>query len=507
MIDITINQTDALTDSVQSLETVVTKLSKSIASAFSLSALASFTGQALEKSGQLDKELLVLRLAFGRLRSAIGQAVAPLGEIFIPMLTQGIYAVTRFVRYVGEIIAALLGVESVSKVTSKAVAGVYGSLAAFDKIDRLKAGTGTLETVRQEAITLDLWQRMIVSKIQSLLAPLQQIDFSAAIAAFGNLKAAIEPITGAVFAGLEWAWHNLLVPLAGWAASEALPAFLDALTAALGALDALITAAKPAFIWLWETFLKPLAQWAGEQVISALKTLRERLDGLTLWIQNNQELVQTMTKIAAAFLLVWALGKLSQFGQEADGLSGILLNLSACIAGVVSIGQMFGELFTGLGSAFKSGANSILAVVNGMLAGLTRGINGMIALLNSMSFTIPEWVPTYGGKRFGLNLQTMSPPQIPYLAKGAVLPANKPFLAVVGDQRNGTNVEAPLATIQEAVAVTMKGQNDAIAAGFAASVAVQREILEAVLGIQLGDSVIGQAVSRYQQKLAVIQGG
>ena len=63
------------------------------------------------------------------------------------------------------------------------------------------------------------------------------------------------------------------------------------------------------------------------------------------------------------------------------------------------------------------------------------------------------------------------------------------------------------ATIQEAVALTMQGQNDAIIAGFEASIGVQREILEAVLGIQLGDSVIGQAVTRYQQKMAVMQGG
>lgn len=44
---------------------------------------------------------------------------------------------------------------------------------------------------------------------------------------------------------------------------------------------------------------------------------------------------------------------------------------------------------------------------------------------------------------------------IPALASGAVLPANKPFLAMVGDQRNGTNVEAPLETIKQALAEVM----------------------------------------------------
>ena len=104
-------------------------------------------------------------------------------------------------------------------------------------------------------------------------------------------------------------------------------------------------------------------------------------------------------------------------------------------------------------------------------------------------------------------MRTVSAPQIPYLAKGAVLPAGKPFLAMVGDQHHGTNIEAPLSTIQEAVALVMEDQTEAILQGFTASVQVQREILQAVLGIHIGDDMIGRAVSRYQQKMAVMRGG
>ena len=38
------------------------------------------------------------------------------------------------------------------------------------------------------------------------------------------------------------------------------------------------------------------------------------------------------------------------------------------------------------------------------------------------------------------------------------MPANRPFLAVVGDQKHGTNVEAPLATIQDALANVLARQ-------------------------------------------------
>lgn len=96
---------------------------------------------------------------------------------------------------------------------------------------------------------------------------------------------------------------------------------------------------------------------------------------------------------------------------------------------------------------------------------------------------------------------------IPHLAEGAVLPANKPFLAVLGDQKSGTNVEAPLSVIQDAVAAVTGSQTQAILAGFQASVDVQREILEAVLGIRIGDELLCDAYSRYARKLAVVRGG
>jgi hypothetical protein len=137
---------------------------------------------------------------------------------------------------------------------------------------------------------------------------------------------------------------------------------------------------------------------------------------------------------------------------------------------------------------------------------MASGLNAITRALNSWSVTVPNWVPVLGGKSFGFNLRPISAPQIPYLAQGAVLPANKPFLAMVGDQRHGTNIEAPLATIQEAVALVMEDQTQAILAGFNTSVAVQREILEAVLGIHIGDETIAAAIDRSRTRQAVMKG-
>jgi hypothetical protein len=105
-------------------------------------------------------------------------------------------------------------------------------------------------------------------------------------------------------------------------------------------------------------------------------------------------------------------------------------------------------------------------VSNGLKEAFKNGINGAIALFNQFIFWINSkmnfsWPDKYllGKKIISAgSIQLITIPQIPYLAQGAVLPPNKPFMAMVGDQKNGTNVEAPLATIQEALANVLAAQ-------------------------------------------------
>lgn len=501
------------------------------------------TQDAISATEELEKELLVLRLAFGKLKAAIVQAVAPIGAVFVPALQKAVWAATRLVKSVGKVIAALFGYSAASKTTvkaqeklAKANEKVKRSLMGFDEVNRLNENSGSWEEVTVSGnSTLTPQLQAVVDKILSLLAPLNTIDFAPAVAAFGRLKEAIAPISQALFAGLEWAWFNLLVPLAKWSIEDLLPAFLDTLSSALGVLNAVIVALQPGVDWLWENFLKPLAQWTGEKIINALGWLRERLDGISTWIAENPELTQKITLAAAAIATVN--GVLGKFNGILGGMTsplGLVTGGIATLAGalVLLIGNWDGVKNTALsvwqsiqsvwGTAgvwfqknvlnpftqgFKSMVNGIIGFLNGLIAGVVSAVNGIVGAINKLNFTVPNWIPGLGGKSIGFNLKTVHTPQIPYLAQGAVLPANKPFLAVVGDQKHGTNVEAPLATIQQAVANVMGDQTAAILAGFAASVEVQREILQAVLGIQIGDDVIGSAMSRYQQKMAVVNGG
>ena len=140
----------------------------------------------------------------------------------------------------------------------------------------------------------------------------------------------------------------------------------------------------------------------------------------------------------------------------------------------------------------------------GDLSAVVTGINAVINALNGLSFDLPD---IFGGGHVGFNISTLTAPQIPYLAQGAVIPANREFLAVLGDQSHGTNVEAPLDTIKQAVAEVMEDLQAGQMAGFEAVVAVLREILSAVYGIELTDEDVGRAVQRWQRKQLTATGG
>jgi phage-related protein len=169
-----------------------------------------------------------------------------------------------------------------------------------------------------------------------------------------------------------------------------------------------------------------------------------------------------------------------------------------------AIGNTVSTVWDKMTNAIKTAVNGIIGFINRMISAVVTGINAVINALNGLSFDLPD---IFGGGHVGFNISTLTAPQIPYLAQGAVIPANREFLAVLGDQRHGTNVEAPLDTIKQAVAEVMEDLQAGQMAGFEAVVAVLREILSAVYGIELTDEDVGRAVQRWQHKQLTATGG
>lgn len=144
------------------------------------------------------------------------------------------------------------------------------------------------------------------------------------------------------------------------------------------------------------------------------------------------------------------------------------------------------------------------------MQGYIDGLHGKTVYVDVITRNKSSASPGSGGASnnttvspYALNAAAIETASLPHLASGAVIPPNSHFVAVLGDQRRGTNIEAPLATIQEAVRSEIGG----MMSGFQAVVEEVAALRETVEGIEIGDTVIGEAVTRYQQYMNIIRGG
>lgn len=112
------------------------------------------------------------------------------------------------------------------------------------------------------------------------------------------------------------------------------------------------------------------------------------------------------------------------------------------------ISDGFKNAFDTVAGTVKGIVNTIIDLINGMLSGMANGINGMINGANLMGSILPGWV----------NIPNVTAPSIPHLATGAVIPPNSQFLAVLGDQKSGRNIEAPEGLIRQIVREEMGNQ-------------------------------------------------
>lgn len=120
--------------------------------------------------------------------------------------------------------------------------------------------------------------------------------------------------------------------------------------------------------------------------------------------------------------------------------------------GVERIKESFRSGFSTLVGYVKSPINSIIRFINNFLYAIQTMQNSFANALNSMSISLPHWLEKLTGfSSVGFNVGYWSAPMVPYLAQGAVIPPNKEFMAVLGDQKSGNNIEAPESLIRRIV--------------------------------------------------------
>ena len=178
----------------------------------------------------------------------------------------------------------------------------------------------------------------------------------------------------------------------------------------------------------------------GEAIKNLLNRLGEWLKGIFLrdWTQVFGVGLGTAMNVFVAILA-------SVVKDAKTFLVGLIDFLGAVFSGD------WAKVWAGIAGVAKGAINGVISVLNGLIAAVVGAWNAIAAAL-SFSISLPN------GGTIGIALPQYTAPQIPYLAQGAVIPPNAPFMAVLGDQKNGTNIEAPLSTIEQALRNVMAEQ-------------------------------------------------
>ena len=382
--------------------------------------------------------------------------------------------------------------------------------AALANIDWVQAAgdLGTLAIGILTAINTALSQADWSSVGQTIMGMFAAIDWLGLIQQLVELLANTWPLvlTAVLIPALSaWITGTLLPAIGAWITEVAIPAILGwlgsivaSIVSTIGLWPALLIAAIVALfaalvaviVSNWED----ICDWFSGKWDDFVAGWNDFWDSVAFCAQEWWKSVTT------EWTNFWN-GIVDKFNALKSGLS------QAWDAFWTGLSDRVGDIWNGIVNTVKGAVNSLIGFINGMISAVVGGLNSAIDALNSLSVDIPDWVPVVGGNRLGFSIGHVTAPQIPYLAQGAVIPANREFLAVLGDQSHGTNVEAPLDTIKQAVAEVMEDLHAGQMAGFEAVVAVLREILSAVYGIELTDEDVGRAVQRWQRKQLTATGG
>lgn len=119
---------------------------------------------------------------------------------------------------------------------------------------------------------------------------------------------------------------------------------------------------------------------------------------------------------------------LSLIGISADEVFG---GIKTALKGLYNVfkGIFTGDMklvLEGFKQIFKGVFDALWGIAKAPLNLIIKGINSLIRGANKIHFDIPDWVPGFGGKRFGFNIQ-----QIPLLAKGGII--SQPTQAIIGE--------------------------------------------------------------------------
>lgn len=444
--------------------------------------------------------------------------------------------------------AAAGGAEDLAEGTKKAGEAAKRYLSGFDEITKLNdpstasggsggggaygggvGGLGDFGGITADANIQDNISPKIealVNKIKGLIAPLQEIDFIPLQAALTGLGDSLSNLGTIVMEDLEWAWFNVLVPLSEWSIEEFAPTSVELLSSAISLLSEVLEPVSDGLqkVWNW---LSPVFEFIGSTAIEVIGWFSDAFDRLAQVFQEKApEIIGIISGIGEIIAMVWyTIEPILSFAVQFIGnlFRDIVELVSIAISTIIDVLYGIIEFIAGVFSGdWERAWNGIVEILSGIWDGITSLISfvwdGIVNLLNSIIETVVGAVSDIvnfakgifgggGGGTIGPQTYSNAPaisaysvtPDVPYLAKGAVIPPNKKFMAVLGDQTHGNNLEAPEDLIRQIVREESGGYDDRVAQLLETLIAV-------VEGIEVGDEVIGKAAARYNRSTSRARG-
>lgn len=198
---------------------------------------------------------------------------------------------------------------------------------------------------------------------------------------------------------------------ADWASGLNFEPLVTAFNNFMAALEPVVDLIMNGLAWAWENVLLPLASWTIEEAAPAV---------LNLLAAALQAVYKVVSALAPILQTIWSIIKpIVQF----IGFS------------VISIIKGLTDTITKLGDAISFVLNLISKIGSGIGSGISSLVGALGGGLSAFSLDSPT-------AAYALD--------IPALANGAVISPNSEFLALLGDQKSGVNVETPLSTMIDA---------------------------------------------------------
>lgn len=413
------------------------------------------------------------RDAIAQLKGALLTLAQPLVQIIIPAFTTLVKVLTAVVSVIANVVSTLFGTTTAEsanaakslnaqknayKGVGSAAKSASKQLASFDEINKLsgESSGGSSADIAPDFSFMDsisdrlkniakdvaligagfaLWK--ISEKLPGMLGDIGTKVAGIAIA-IGGLLLLFDGLKDAWENGVNWG--NLTEILAGAAAA----AFgLYTAFGKVGAGIALVISGAAMIVTAFKDIISNGANLKNTLLLIAGIVAT----GLGFFFLTGSVIPLVIAGIAAVVVAVLGLtGNLEEFCQNLK--ENILGGLIDFITGVFT--GDWTKAWEGIKKVFKGIWNGVVMILESAVNLIIKGVNWLIGKLN---FLLENSLLAKGLDLIGIEFRGI--PQIPEvhiprLAQGAVIPPNREFMAVLGDQKSGTNIETPLATMVQA---------------------------------------------------------